>query len=363
MLVIPNIVTYQDVRRLSKSILQEICINLSLTNEGSQSELAEKVWIKVRGDQQLQKDAFESYKDHVLAGKTSVSWFEFINSSNISGLKEHIIEESIGNPFNNVLNFAPEDIDSSPLLISAANGDEEGEYYLRYVFKSGTYSDFDGVDLTVRSRTSLATVYVNEKKGILEVRSNPSHANKIAVNLARLLKQQISLTHKDILAPFGHNTERMADALGGKLIDATGVPQLLLEELTEAQAEALVSVLSAIDQFLKDDGNEQLEECLRSARETFGEELLNLPFVAIVLSGMSRVGLGVDGRDLRGTPLYDILAPHLQHQGGYIHFDVEEDNLKQSYTIQVGTKSNSIYFATPATENVIKKIRESIIIQ
>ncbi|MGX7835797.1 hypothetical protein ACWKSR_11665, partial [Campylobacter fetus subsp. venerealis] len=69
-------------------------------------------------------------------------------------------------------------------------------------------------------------------------------------------------------------------------------------------------------------------------------------------------------KELRGQPLYDFLRPYLQHQTGFIRFPFREPETGtvEEYTIRVGLRVNSIYFVTPATENVMNYVRERIII-
>ncbi|GIO24120.1 hypothetical protein [Oceanobacillus sp. J11TS1] len=71
---------------------------------------------------------------------------------------------------------------------------------------------------------------------------------------------------------------------------------------------------------------------------------------------MGKVGLGGES-EIRGLPLFDYLSPNLQHQGGFIRFRFNEEAVEKEYTIRVGMKSRSIFFATPATEQVIAYAR------
>jgi len=63
-----------------------------------------------------------------------------------------------------------------------------------------------------------------------------------------------------------------------------------------------------------------------------------------------------------GSPLYDTLRPYLQHQGGFIKFNRPVNGVEKSFTIRVGLTSDSIYFTTPATEEVIEFVRNQVII-
>jgi len=81
-------------------------------------------------------------------------------------------------------------------------------------------------------------------------------------------------------------------------------------------------------------------------------------FTTMFLSGLEKVGLG-GNNDLRAHALYNYLKPHVQQQGGYIHFASESG---EDCTIRVGVTTNSIQFLTAATEKMVKYVRESVII-
>lgn len=362
MLTVQNIALMNDIIHLSKESLQEISADLDLPTDCSTTELAERVWSTIKDDPQLQIRALESYRHAILGGKTSVTWYS-LPDGNLTGAKDLIIENCGFNPFETLRIPPAEELTSTPILICAAQGDSESEYFLRFMYKSGVTRHFHGTQMELRPNSSIKTIYVNEETGCIEIRTDAKSAGKFAGRLARLIRQQITITQTDIMAPFGHNIERIADALNGELIDAVAKPELLLENFTQDQADAVVTILSALDTYFEENDLDILQERLGQARSLFGDELVAIPFTALILNGLEKVGLGVSGRDLRGLPLYDFLKPHLQHQGGFIQFEIPEDGIMQSYTIRIGLKANSVYFMTPATENAIKYVRDCIIIR
>lgn len=163
----------------------------------------------------------------------------------------------------------------------------------------------------------------------------------MAESFVRAINQTISLNHSTLLAPFGNNVENFADALNGKLIDATSKPELLLENFTEEQAQAVVDILIALENYFEEDDIEQLQTCLQDANIKFGAHIATVPFRALILTGMEKVGMG-SLRELRGMPLYDCFKPFLQHQGGYITFPFTHAGIQRAYTIRVGLTTNSI---------------------
>jgi hypothetical protein len=76
---------------------------------------------------------------------------------------------------------------------------------------------------------------------------------------------------------------------------------------------------------------------------------------------MKRLGMSVKDTDLREQPLYSILQPYLQHQGGFITYPVVESGVTNFYTIKVGLTTNTVYFISPATEKAIEKVRNKIL--
>lgn len=363
MLTIQNIALINDIVRLPKENLQEICADLNLPTDGSVTELAENIWTTISTDPERQNRALEPHRNKILCGKTSVTWYHLSAGGSLDGAKQQIINNCSFNPFE-IVNIPPmEELTSTPVLISAASGATESEYFLRFMYKSGVSRHFHGARMELLPKSSVRTVYVNEATGCIEVRTDAKASGKFASSLARLINQEIFISQTDIMAPFGNNIERMADLIGGELVDATAKPELLLEEFTEDQANAIVKILSALDAFFEENDIDALQENLQAAKVLFGDELLTIPFTALILTGLEKIGMGVRGRDLRGLPLYDFLKPHLQHQGGFIQFEFPEDGIVQKYTIRVGLKTNSIYFMTPATENVLAYVRERIIMR
>ena len=214
-----------------------------------------------------------------------------------------------------------------------------------------------------RPAPKMCTVYIDEEKGIVEVRAEPRVAKGIAETLFSIIRQRAFMEQHEVLAPFGHDVENFADALNGEVIDTSSKPEILLEDFTTEQAEAIVDILSALDEYFSEEDIVTLQSNLTAANEVFGDSLLETPFTAVILAGLQKVSMGSD-KELRGQPLYDFLRPYLQHQTGFIRFPFPQDTEDEgeSYTIRVGLKANSIVFVSPATEEVINFVRQNIII-
>ena len=327
---IANIITLGDLIRLPKEMLKEICDDLGVHDDGAADLLAERIWEKMKEAPDVQEAVFERCGNRVFGGRTSSTWYHSVEGD-LKGMKDLIVQNSKVNPFEE--KHVPRELGTDPVLVSAAPLEGDGEYLLRYMYKTGVSRVLVGDTLERTARTAVTTVYVNEEKGILEIRSEPKAAAKIARNLGILTKTLVKMEQQT--APFGFSVEKIADLLGGELIDATGKPELLLEEFSRSQADSVLQILQALDLYFESEDIEELEENLTSARQSLGDEFSALPFTVLILSGMEKVGLGVKGRDLRGLPLWDTLKPHLQQQGGWIQFKVLEDGVYNQYTIRV----------------------------
>ncbi|MEH7046825.1 hypothetical protein V7055_25935 [Bacillus thuringiensis] len=356
---IQNLAMIKDLVNLPKDILTEICTDADLSTEGTAKDLAGRIWGRIREDKELQNTVLESVKGKIVAGKTSVTWYSTTNG-NLFGAKELIAQNGGSfNPFETVVIPSRDTVTSTPVLIGAAQGDAEHEYYLRFIYKYGVGFDYYR-DMVPFPKTRLCTVYINEEKGIVEIRAEPKVAKEIASTIFTLINQRTFMEQCRVLAPFGNNVEEFADELEGEVIDTSSKPEYLLEDFTHEQADAIVDILTALDDFFTDEDIEVLQENLEHAKEIFGDNLLETPFTAIILAGLQKVSMGSD-KELRGQPLYDFLRPYLQHQTGFIRFSQPDNGVMQPYTIRIGLRAHSIFFVSSASEGVINYIREKII--
>ncbi|GAV21626.1 hypothetical protein [Carboxydothermus pertinax] len=357
MLQIENIAFWSDIISLPKETLRDICIKLELSDKGTVDELCERIWERIRGNKELQLYALENARHQLLGGKRSITWFTL--DTDLHGFKNIIISSLSFNPFEEIKIPETNAITTEPVIIAGAEGDSPGEYYLRFMYRVGNVRFVYGTEVSYRPQAEITTAYINESKKIIEVRSEPKKAEKIAQSLARIAHQQINLSQIKFVDQFRYNAEAIADALCGQLFDAKARPETF-ENISEDQAKIVVEILNELDKYLANEDFDALKTFLESTREKFGEECLATPFTALILNGLNRIGMGVNGRDLRGLPLYDYIRPFIQPQGGYIQFPYSENNVMKLYTIRVGLTTNSIQFITPATEGVLRYIRDRL---
>lgn len=360
LLSVENIAYLADIIKLPKETLRDICTNVGVPNEGANALLAERIWRSVQNNDTKQKEILGPYRNKIFCGRTSVTWYQMDAEGDLRGTKQTIIDNMGFNPFE-APNIPPHDqLSSTPVIVSAAPGVGESDYYLRFMYKSRVSQFFNGMDMVLTSKSNIVTVYVDEEKGYIEIRTDPKTSEKVASSLASLIKQEVALSQ--VIVPFGHNIEAIADRLDGEISDATGKPELVLEEMTEEQAGAVVRILTALDSYFEDGDTETLQQELFESREELEtNDYIALPFTALILSGLDKVGMGVTGRGLKGTPLFDYIKPYLQYQGGFIKFSVEEEGIKRPYTVRLGLANKSVFFVTPATENALQFLRDRLL--
>ncbi|WP_027937319.1 hypothetical protein [Anaeroarcus burkinensis] len=362
MLTIPNVVLRSDFAHLSKEDLRTICTELELTQTGSVDDLSGRIWDKIKDNKELQNTALDAHQSKLLCGKTAITWYNLQAGASLKGAKKLIIASLGRNPFEEKKIPSQSELTTDPVIIGATQGKTEHDYYLRFMYRSGVLTHSSGVESVLIPLSKIVTVYINEELGCIEVRANSKIAKIIAAKLAKLIEQTITLEQIKIMAKYGNNIEAIANELKGDFIDATAKPELLLKDFNTEQADAVLNMLKALDSFFEDDNIDILKEELEEARGKLGSDAMEIPFTALVLAGLEKVGLGVSGKDLRGNQLYNYLNEYMQHQGGCIQFKCPENQLSQSYTVRVGLNTNSVSFSTPATESAIKYVRDRIII-
>ncbi len=353
---IHKVIIFPDVAKLPKSDLKDMATDLNLEDSGTAFDLSKKIWDSMKTESQ-RNEIYSKYNNKLLAGRTSVSWF---TCDNLDQLTTQIEDKEPVNPFEERIPFSVDEIDSTPRLRSAVRIDEN-KYFLRFIYKDGTRRIL-GEDIQILPTTNTATVYIDAKKGIIEIRTKPSDAQKIAEVIAGYLNQTLSLNKEDFIKPFGYDLEKLADKLEGTLIESKASPEMWLTPYADTENEAILEILNALDVYFETKEVGELQEKLDSSLTVLGEELTEIPFVAIVLAGMGNVGLKVDEDDLRSTPFYQLLKPYLQTSGGNIKFNVEINGVEKQYKVQVGVDTKTVYFrSNTTTEEVIQFVRDRII--
>jgi len=351
MLTISEAILHSDLGRIPKDCLIGICGELNLDQTGAANLLIDRILNAAERSQALEK-----HSNRLFCGKTSVTWFHLSSGASLLGAKGKIISKSDFNPFEELRVPPQEELSATPKLIAAIQGDNQHSYYLRFMYKARTENYYYGLQKMAAPISDVVTVYIDEENQYIEVRSGGVNAKKVAAKVADLISQSITLEQTSLI-PNATNLDAFAESLGGSVIETVGRPEGTINKLSPEEAASVCNILNAVDNYFNNQDTAELVREIEAARVVLGD---CCPISQIVLAGLDRVGLGCETDLRRGNPLYDLLKPHVQQQTGYIKF--EYPNTKALHTIRVGLTTNSIQFMTHATENVIKYVRDRVII-
>lgn len=352
-----DVIFFHDVYNLPKQVLVETCKALNIPAEGKVSVLAQRLWASARENTEVKEVIANICKEEILAGRTSSSWFTSSTDA-IKNIKNLVVDGGDFDPFSTIRHPNVDSLGEEPVLIAAANGDVGGKYIFRYMFKNGDTKELLEEQVTTRPRLDYATLLVNEADGFLEVRAEHKTAIKIANSFSRLIRQEKTIGPVSVLGKYGHNTEKLADALGGRLFDMVAKPGQVLKNFSVKQAASVVKILVAVDTYFRNENFSILRKELDQARNALGDEFSTATVTALILNGMEKVSFGTGEIDLRNNPLYEFLKTNLEQSGNMIRFPVPGLG---EYTIRVGIKSDNIVFQTSASEKVIDYVRSAIL--
>ncbi len=363
-----DMVYLPDIMKLNRDSLESIAIEIDIPTDGSAVELAQRLGDAIASSREIRYQGLIPVESIILAGKVSVSWYPFVKSNNEENLINVITERLQFNPLRETKIPPLDQLSSEPVVIGGfiRHPDMPNQYFLRIMVKTGIKRTVSGLSATPQITTALCSVYINEDEGFIEVRADSKQANKIEKMLAKILEGHIeALDRRSVVAPFGYEIENLATELNGRLVETEAIPEAILDTLSVEQVQSVVDILTAIDTYLQDGNMVDLEQVLQSAKTILSEPdtgFANIPFSATVLAGMERLGMGAgDEGELRLQPLYTLLRPHLQNQGGNIQFPLVDEGVTRYYKIKVGLVTNTVFFVTPASENAIAHVRNKIL--
>ncbi|MFJ7731645.1 hypothetical protein ACIQXF_07080 [Lysinibacillus sp. NPDC097231] len=354
---IKSLIFPQDLNKLSKTLLKEICNKMTLESVGNVNELASRVW---EAFEHIEGDVLKMLSNNIFSGAVSLAWYQATNKTNLTGLKQSIIDKMPFNPFETVVTPNSDNVPIDPTIIAAAYIEGSEAYYLRFIHRTGVNVDYFLTNCREYVKHEITTVYIDEVKGIIEIRASSAVAKKIIAWLAKIVDEEYEFKQYDFLEKYGGTLESLADILQGRLIDATGRPAGLVNAFEETQGQSIVSILSAIDEYYTNGELSVLEQNLNS--ENITGILETTPFTLLLLSGLETIGLG-SIRELRGLPLYNYLEPYLSKQKGSILFEHSVDGVKQEFSIRIGVNTKTFKFNVFASEHVLDYIREKLIYQ
>jgi hypothetical protein len=354
---IKDIMLIQDLFKLTKSVLKDIAADLDINTSLNKNELVLRVYEEKT---RFNEETISKIENRILATRaTAVTWYSIGNGMTVNEFRRLIIDNSDFNPFESMNAIHESEVTTNPELLIGSTALNDSGTFLRFIYKSGVRYETTPTTIRPISRAAISTVYYEANRGILEIRGDTRKSPDIARKVAQLLGLQITL--EPIEAPFSQEMGTIADNLGGELTEAISKPELMFEDFSEDELNSVVNVLKALDEYMQTRDTDVLEMHLQNASDSFMQGEAIVPFAALVMSGMETLGMA-GSSEIRSLPLFNYLNPHLQHQGGFIKFPFDIENVEETFTIRIGITTQSVVIVSQATESVIDFVRENVII-
>lgn len=370
-----DIVLLEDLLKLPKDILKEICTELNLPSEGLADELTRIIWEKINNNKTSMNLVLEPYKNRLFCGKSpSLSWFKVIenntqkqltlidNESKDLSIKKIIIKNLGYNPFEHIQIPDESQLTTTPTVISAANISDD-EYFFRFMYKIRNTQAFYANKITTYPKNKIITVLVNEKNKILEIRGDFNSVNKISSYIATtLLGNYLSLEKINLSKKFNNNVDCIARCLDGQITSTSSVANGDLN-LTIEESNTLLEIFTRLNSFFNNNiETDELIAYLENIKSQNEILFSNTNFETLLLTGLKNLGLATNNEtDLKEQPLYTAVKPFVIDRIGSVLFNVMINNMSEEYTAHIAFNKNSIYFQGWITEEVICKIREELI--
>ncbi|MHB8124468.1 MAG: hypothetical protein ACYDEJ_02290 [Desulfitobacteriaceae bacterium] len=359
----------EDVAKLPSSMIEEACLlaDIPFNSSTSGDAIYNILNSQIPGDRDLKVRVYELIKNKIFASRRGITWHRLPQDVGALDI-ETAFRDHLGiSPFEALIPRDPNNLNGTAKVMGACRYGENRRYLIRLMVKVRVQKFYAGPRVENRVIGGTITAILDLDNGILEIRDDPKYSTRILRELSQVVTgvhtgSIISPRIAELLDPYGGNVEDFADNLDGRLISTDSKPELdFEEELTSEQITAVSNVLIAVNDFFDTNDYEILQTKLDESKASLtGFE--DVPFLAILLAGMEKLGLRVrDVADVRTQPLLNALKPHLQYQGGFIKFPVNENGVNEYHTIRIGLQTNSISFRTFATENAIEKVRRALL--
>jgi len=355
-----------DLVRLSREKLVEIASQFGIETNASIVNLADNIWNVVRNNSDKREQMLHIIKEVIFLGRTCVTWYTLSEEQKNLNI-ESAFKEKLGKKIFEEVNVF--DISNDRITTDIIGGFKvsEKKYVVRLIVKMGINKVPVGAEILTQASSIIATVIIDMEKGYIEIRCDSKATNKVISKIGHIFDTKASKgIERYSIQYYAQNIEKFAELLNGNLIEINAMPDKLFKELSEEQIKAIIKALASLDNFFNDgDANKFLAE-IQSCKAVFDEddEFDGTPFSAIVLAGMDKLGLSVDKEsdsDLKNHPLFASWNPYLQHQNGFVRFNVNEDGVKRQHTVRIGLTTDSISFRTYATETALNYLREKLL--
>ncbi|MEN6325766.1 MAG: hypothetical protein ABFD18_06130 [Syntrophomonas sp.] len=361
-----KLILKEDIGRLSKDILNELCDTLEIPEDASPYDLADIIYDEFLSSKEKMGIIYDSLHNVVYAGRRAITWFSLPDEIELINLPE-AFEQRFGiKPYDSIIKRNPQSIGKSALVIGACSCGNKNRHLIRFLVGSGATRLPYGGSYNTHPISTLVSTIIDFDEKFIEIRSDPKYNARILREYSILL----GLNDKKMIGPikpiepYGNRVEELAKKLDGSVFKTDSRPDIILkQQLSEEQVAATASILVAIDEYFEQQDINLLSERLTIGKNTLGS-LADLPFSLALLSGLERVGISVNEvDDIKYQPLLVALKPYLESLGGFIRFPVNENGIESYHTIRVGLTTKSVSFRTYASEFAIDKVRKVILNQ
>ena len=239
----------------------------------------------------------------------------------------------------------------------------EDGFYIRYTYKSSnTVIPTEDGKYKVYSKNSFALINVLPANNLIEIRASKQIVEKLISTIANLIEDNNVRIEKVEL--FGLDMDKKVDIfvkkVGGKIIKSADTPiDAGEDEITNEMLEKISEILRTIDdRIYSDDGEADVNYTIDKLKHSFNGNM----FSYLLLRGLGTLELKSVIKDLRDTPLYEWIRPHLSTKISSVEVPVINDKLKEKYIIRFEKQTDSVSFTKKCNENVVEKVRELLVL-
>ncbi|WHH60400.1 hypothetical protein [Petroclostridium sp. X23] len=351
-----------DLIRLPREKLVEVASKFDIATNVPMIVLAENIWNEIKDSSNKKENVMDFVSEMIFCGRTCVTWYHVSDEQKNIDI-ENVFKEKLG---ENILEKVNMPVDGVADKIIGVCKENDNRYIVRMLVKTGINKVNVGAEIISQPTLIIATVVIDQENGYLEIRCDSKATNKVITTIGHLIATKSSKgIDRYSTEYYAQNIEKLAELLDGSLIEINAMPDKIFKELKPEQIKGIINILAALDCFFNEGDSTKFLADIQFCRALFeeDEEFYGVPFSAIVLAGMDKLGLSV-GResehDLKEHPLFASWNPYLHHQNGFVRFNVNEDGVQNQHTVRIGLTTDSISFRTYATETAIRFLRTKL---
>ncbi|MFD3388525.1 hypothetical protein [Ligilactobacillus salivarius] len=344
---ISDLIVFEDIQKLLVNDLRDVALKLDIPdNLKNQAELVTAIGNKFNDDSKTVKEVLDSYRNKIFVNG-SFTWYK-VHSYDLNKLYD-------------VLKNAPKDEKNNIKIYKVAR--HEDGFYIRYTYKSSnTVIPTEDGKYKVYSKNSFALINVLPANNLIEIRASKQIVEKLISTIANLIEDDNVRIEKVEL--FGLDMDKKVDTfvkkVGGKIIKSADTPiDAGEDEITNEMLEKISEILRTIDdRIYSDDGEADVNYTIDKLKHSFNGNM----FSYLLLRGLGTLELKTVIKDLRDTPLYEWIRPHLSTKISSVEVPVINDKLKEKYIIRFEKQTDSVSFTKKCNENVVEKVRELLVL-